>query len=95
MIEEEKEAFQQSQALNNVLVDLLKHQKQQNKIIAIALILSMIFNFCIVLSFVFYESQFETIQTEETTTTVTQDAGEGSGSNIYQAGANSSYSQGE
>lgn len=94
MAENEKEldALEQSQALNNVLVDLLKQQKQQNKVIAIALILSLIFNFCIILSFVYYESQFDVTSTE--TLTVTQDTGEGSGNNVYQAGEHASYNQG-
>lgn len=48
----------------------------------------------IVLSFLWFESQFEYETTETTETTVYQDTGEGSGNNVYQAGEHATYNEG-
>lgn len=90
----EEQTIGNLQALNKIVMDLLHQQKQQNKMLCIVLILSLVFNLCTVLCFLYYESQFEYVTTQETSTLdITQDTGEGSGNNIYQSGENASYTQ--
>lgn len=52
-------------------------------------------NLAIVGGFLWYESQFQWVDTETTTTTITQDTGEGTGNNVYQEGENAVYNQGK
>lgn len=73
-IKEEKDALDQSIALNKLVLNLLDHAKLQIKILSIVLIVSILSNIVIVAGFLWYESQFEyeTTTTETTTTEETQ-----------------------
>lgn len=94
-IKNESEALDQSMALNRIVMALLQSQKETNKRLFIALILSLLCNLFIVGGFLWYESQWEYVTTETvTTTTVEQDTGEGTGNNVYQSGENATYSEG-
>ena len=77
-VRDEKDALDQSIALNRIVMTMLQHQKESNKRMFIALIISLIINACIVAGFLYYESLWEY---ETTTTTVTQEV-EGEGSDI-------------
>lgn len=94
-IRTEDDALDQSIALNRIVMTMLQHQKETNKRIFIALIISLLMNLAIVGGFLWYESQFQWVDTETTTTTITQDTGEGTGNNVYQEGENAVYNQGE
>lgn len=56
-MENEEEALNQSLALNKVIVNLLKQQREPNKRMFIALIVSILVNLAIVGGFFWYESQ--------------------------------------
>lgn len=95
-IKNEKDALEQSIALNRIVMTMLQHQKESNKRMFIALIASLCINVIIVAGFLWYESQWtysDTITTT-TTSTITQDSGEGGGNNIHQEGENAVYNQG-
>lgn len=93
-IRTEEDALDQSIALNKIVLNLLQQQKDSNKRMFIALILSIVVNLFIVGGFLYYESQWEyTTTTTTTATTVNQDT-EGEGNNVYQAGENAVYNQG-
>lgn len=97
-IRTEDDALDQSIALNRIVMTMLQHQKETNKRIFIALIISLLMNLAIVGGFLWYESQWEYVDsgsTTTTTTTITQDTGEGTGNNVYQEGENATYNQGE
>lgn len=66
-MENEEEALNQSLALNKVIINLLKQQRETNKRMFIALIVSILVNLAIVGGFLWYESQWEYIETKEIT----------------------------
>lgn len=55
-MENEEEALNQSLALNKVIINLLKQQRETNKRMFIALIVSILVNLAIVGGFLWYES---------------------------------------
>lgn len=77
-VRDEKDALDQSIALNRIVMTMLQHQKESNKRMFIALIISLLINVCVVAGFLYYESLWKY---ETTTTTVTQEV-EGEGSDI-------------
>ena len=93
-IRDEKDALDQSIALNRIVMSLLHGQKEANKRLFIALVISLLVNAFTVAGFLWYESQWEYTTTTETVT-IEQDTGEGTGNNVYQAGENASYMQSE
>lgn len=66
-MENEGEALNQSLALNKVIINLLKQQRETNKRMFIALIVSILVNLAIVGRFLWYESQWEYTETKEIT----------------------------
>lgn len=64
-MENEGEALNQSLALNKVIINLLKQQRETNKRMFIALIVSILVNLAIVGGFLWYESQWEYTETQE------------------------------
>ena len=46
-----------------------------------------------VVSFLVYESQFTTLDTSETITTITQESDDGGGNNVYQSGDRAIYNE--
>lgn len=91
-LREEDGALDQSIALNKITMKLLHDRAADCKRLWIALVISILVNLALVGDFLWYESQWEYTTTE--TTTVTQDTGEGTGNNVYQAGENATYHQG-
>lgn len=94
-IRNQEDALDQSIALNRIVMTMLQHQKDSNKRLFIALIVSLLINAFIVAGFLYYESQWEYDAVTTTTTTVSQDTGEGTGNNVYQEGENAVYNQTE
>lgn len=86
----EKNALDQSIALNRIVMTMLESKRREDFWLRVILIVSILVNVVITGIFTWYESQWET-----TTTTITQDTGEGSGNNVYQSGKNASYTQGD
>lgn len=66
-MENEGEALNQSLALNKAIINLLKQQRETNKRMFIALIVSILVNLAIVGGFLWYESQWEYTETKEIT----------------------------
>lgn len=66
-MENEGEALNQSLALNKVIINILKQQRETNKRMFIALIVSILVNLAIVGGFLWYESQWEYTETKEIT----------------------------
>ena len=66
-MDNEGEALNQSLALNKVIINLLKQQRETNKRMFIALIVSILVNLAIVGGFLWYESQWEYTETKEIT----------------------------
>lgn len=91
-LREEDGALDQSIALNKITMKLIHDRAADCKRLWIALVISILVNLASVGGFLWYESQWEYTTTE--TTTVTQDTGEGTGNNVYQAGENATYHQG-
>lgn len=89
-LKSERDALDQSVALNRIVLAMLDGYKRQNLFLSILLFVSILANIAIAAIFIQYESQWEY---ETTTTTITQDTGEGSGNNVYQAGENATYTQ--
>lgn len=81
----EKDALDQSLALNRIVMTMLESKKREDFWLRIILIISILANIAIAGIFTLYESQWQ--YTDTVSTTVTQDTGEGSGNNVYQAGA--------
>ena len=88
----EKEALDQSVALNRIVLNILESKRKEDFWLRILLIISILANIAISCIFIGYESQFTTEKT--ITTTVTQDTGEGEGNNVYQSGEHANYVQG-
>lgn len=91
---EEKSA---QQALMDLALDSAKENKQHAdrwfKAFIISNVIWAVVVSLIVISFLYYESQFEyDVETNETT--VTQNSGEGEGNNIYQSGEHATYNEG-
>lgn len=89
----EKEALDQSVALNRIVLNMLESKRKEDFWLRVILIISILSNILISCIFVGYESQFTTEKTV-TTTTITQDTGEGEGNNVYQSGEHANYVQG-
>lgn len=89
----EKEALDQSVALNRIVLNMLESKRKEDLWLRIVLIISILANIAISCIFIGYESQFTTEKTI-TTTTVSQDTGEGEGNNVYQSGERANYVQG-
>ena len=87
------DALDQSVALNKIAMEMLKSKRREDFWLRIILLVSLCVNLLIVGLFLLYESQFTTTETT-VTTTVEQDTGEGEGNNVYQAGENAQYIQG-
>lgn len=80
------------EAINSVAVELLSQQRQHNKHLFIALIISIVINIAIVISFLVYESQWEyTVESSTTETTVTKEQCENCGNNVFQTGEHATY----
>lgn len=90
-LHKEKDALDQSVALNRIVMTMLESKRREDFWLRIILIISLLANIAIAGIFTWYESGWTTTAT---TTTVTQDTGEGSGNNVYQAGENANYNQG-
>lgn len=90
-LRKEKDALDQSVALNRIVMTMLESKRREDFWLRIILIISLLANIAIAGIFTWYESGWTTTAT---TTTVTQDTGEGSGNNVYQAGENADYIQG-
>lgn len=88
----EKDALDQSLALNRIVMTMLESKKREDFWLRIILIISILANIAIAGIFTLYESQWQ--YTDTVSTTVTKDTGEGSGNNVYQAGENAVYTQG-
>ena len=67
-IKNEGDALDQSIALNRIVMTVLQQQKDINKRLFIALVISLVMNVAIVAGFLWYESQWE-----YSTTTITQE----------------------
>nr|DAE38866.1 MAG TPA: NICKEL AND COBALT RESISTANCE PROTEIN BINDING PROTEIN, SENSOR PROTEIN [Caudoviricetes sp.] len=89
-IRKEKDALDQSVALNRVVMTMLESKRKEDFWLRVILIISLVANIVIAGIFTLYESGWTTTTT---TTTVTQDTGEGSGNNVYQAGEYADYTQ--
>lgn len=90
-LRKEKDALDQSVALNRIVMTMLESKRREDFWLRIILIISLLANIAIAGIFTWYESGWTTTAT---TTTVTQDTGEGSGNNVYQAVENADYIQG-
>lgn len=88
-----EDTLDQSVALNKIAMEMLKSKRREDFWLRIILLVSLCVNLLIVGLFLLYESQFTTTETT-VTTTVEQDTGEGEGNNVYQAGENAQYIQG-
>ena len=86
--------LEQSRALNKIILTMLESKKKNDLFLKVILVISILANVAITGIFVAYESQFTTTEAI-TTTTVEQDTGEGSGNNVYQAGEDANYIQGD
>lgn len=91
-LRKEEDALDQSVALNRIVMTMLESKRREDFWLRVILIISLLVNIAIAGIFAWYESGWE--YTDTTTTTVTQDTGEGSGNNVYQAGENANYIQG-
>lgn len=91
-LRKEEDALDQSVALNRIVMTMLESKRREDFWLRIILIISLLANIAIAGIFTWYESGWTTTAT---TTTVTQDTGEGSGNNVYQAGENADYIQGD
>lgn len=87
-----EDALDQSVALNRIVMTMLESKRRADFWLRVILIISLLANIAIAGIFAWYESGWEYNST--TTTTVTQDTGEGAGNNVYQAGENANYTQG-
>lgn len=83
-LREQKDALDQSVALNHIVMSMLKSKRREDFWLRIILIISIIINLVIACVFVQYEKGVVTTETVTTTTTeVDQNTGEGSGNNVY------------
>ena len=75
------------EAMNSVVTGLLSQQRQHNKHLFIALIISIVINIAIVIAFLIYESQWEyAVEGHSTETTVTQEQCENGESRQFASG---------
>ena len=93
LVTSDEDALDQSVALNKIALEMLKSKRREDFWLRIILLVSLCVNLLIVGLFLLYESQFTTTETT-VTTTVEQDTGDGEGNNVYQAGENAQYIQG-
>lgn len=87
----QEDALDQSVALNRIVMTMLESKRREDLWLKIILIISILVNVVISGIFVGYEDRASQVTT--TTTTVSQDTGEGSGNNVYQSGENAIYEQ--
>lgn len=77
MDKEFKEQIEQTQAMNELLLEMVKNQKEANKsnfkVFISVIICYTLLLISMVVSFFIYESQFEIASTTETITTTTQE----------------------
>ena len=71
-IRDDTDALDQSIALNRIVMTLLTAQKENNKRLFIALVVSLLMNAFIVAGFLWYESQWEYVTTSTETVETTQ-----------------------
>lgn len=76
-LRKEEDALDQSVALNRIVMTMLESKRREDFWLRIILIISLLVNIAIAGIFTWYESGWTT-----TTTTITQDTGEGSGNYI-------------
>lgn len=93
--ESEEKLNEQSLAMLQIAKDIVRNSRRRDTLLVILLIISILVNVAIAAIFIGYESQFTTETVETIATTVEQDTGDGGGNNIYQAGENASYVQGD
>lgn len=89
--------LEQALAMNRLLIDTLnKDRQERRKTRKISIICASICLVSVVLlvGVIVALASGVTVETVTTETTVTQDTGEGSGNNVFQAGEYSSYSEG-
>lgn len=77
-IRSEGDALDQSIALNRIVMTMLQHQKENNKRMFVALLVSLLMNAVIFCGFLYYESLWE----YEVTETVVEQEVSGDGSDI-------------
>lgn len=87
-----QDALDQSIALNKIALTMLESKRRGDLWLYIILLVSILVNVAIAVIFISYESQFTTEKT--VTTVVEQDTGDGNGNNIYQAGEQARYFEG-
>ena len=85
-LRKEEDALDQSVALNRIVMTMLESKRREDFWLRVILIISLLANIAIAGIFTWYESGW--------TTTATTTTGEGSGNNVYQAGENADYIQG-
>lgn len=83
------------EAINSVAIELLSQQRQHNRHLFIALVISILVNIAIVVAFLVYEAQWEYTDSVTTETTVTQEQCENGGSNVFQTGEYATYNASE
>lgn len=88
------QALEESQALNQIVLDLLTQKKKEHLRLWVVILALIFVNLLEVGIFIWYESHMETNTTTTTTTTVEQDTSDGNGNNVYQAGEYASYNEG-
>lgn len=93
-LQDEKDALDQSIALNRIVMTMLESKRREDAWKSIILVISLLVNIVIAGIFIAYEKDMQDTWTTTETTTVSQDTGEGSGNNVYQAGENANYNQG-
>lgn len=84
-----KDQVEQTQAMNRLLLEMVKNQKETNrnnlKVFIVTIVCYTLLLISMIVGFFVYESQFETTYTTETITTTTQEvSGEGSEINNVQ-----------
>lgn len=83
-----EKVLEQSLELNKIQADLLKEKGKNQRLPIIMAIIAFVSAVIIVVSLLFFFSQYE-FYTE--TVTVTQDTGDGTGNNVYQEGEQAQY----
>ena len=92
---EKENALNESLAMTKLTIDLLNQKKKDSLRLWIVIIIMIIVNLVEAGLFVWYKLQYEDVSTV-TTTTTTEDIDQNaeSGNNIYQAGENAQYNEG-
>lgn len=92
---EKENALNESLAMTKLTIDLLNQKKKDSLRLWIVIIIMIIVNLVEAGLFVWYELQYEDVSTV-TTTTTTEDIDQNaeSSNNVYQAGENAQYNEG-